>query len=121
MRLLLVNTFVNSDPATPVSSMILPSLNVVRTKLNAPQTKRTFKSHGKNLKASGVLYKYVIHTTVSRLLAAVPVHLPMILSMHFLWMAALHSDKEAKMKETSHLDLIIYFLDSEVMLLIIKG
>lgn len=41
--------------------------------------------------------------------------------MHFLWMAALHSDKEAKMKETSQLDLIIYFLDSEVMLLIIKG
>lgn len=30
-------------------------------------------------------------TIVSRLLAAVPVHLPMILSMHFLWMAALHS------------------------------
>lgn len=38
--------------------------------------------------------KYVIRTTVSRLLAAVPVHLPMILSMHFLWMAALHSDKK---------------------------
>ena len=30
-------------------------------------------------------------TMVSRLLAAVPVHRPMILSMHFLWMAALHS------------------------------
>lgn len=30
-------------------------------------------------------------TMVSRLLVAVPVHRPMILSMHFLWMAALHS------------------------------
>lgn len=30
-------------------------------------------------------------TMVSRLLAAVPVQRPMILSMHFLWMAALHS------------------------------
>lgn len=57
MWLLLVNTFVNSDPAIPVISMILPSLNVVRTKLNPPQTKRTLNSHGKNLKASGVLYK----------------------------------------------------------------
>lgn len=28
---------------------------------------------------------------VSRLLVAVPVHLPMIFSMHFLWIAALHS------------------------------
>lgn len=35
-------------------------------------------------------------TTVSRLLAAVPVHLPMILSMHFLWMAALHSDDRSR-------------------------
>ncbi len=35
-----------------------------------------------------------IHTIVSRLLAAVPVHLPIILSIHFLWMAALHSGGE---------------------------
>lgn len=45
--------------------------------------------------------KYVIHTTVSRLLAAVPVHLPMILSMHFLWMAALHSGKKILKKGSS--------------------
>lgn len=30
-------------------------------------------------------------TMVSRLLVAVPVQRPIILSMHFLWMAALHS------------------------------
>lgn len=30
-------------------------------------------------------------TIVSRLLAADPVHLPMIFSMHLLWIAALHS------------------------------
>lgn len=49
-----------------------------------------------NLPGHDVQSKHVIHTTVSRLLAAVPVHLPMILSMHFLWMAALHSDKNIK-------------------------
>lgn len=46
------------------------------------------------LSAAQILY--AIRTTVSRLLAAVPVHLPMILSMHFLWMAALHSDKKQR-------------------------
>ena len=43
----------------------------------------------------------VQRTTVSRLLAAVPVHLPMILSIHFLWMAALHSG-EYKMNTNSY-------------------
>jgi len=38
-----------------------------------------------------LLKRTLMLTTVSRLLVAVPVHLPMILSMHFLWMAALHS------------------------------
>lgn len=32
-------------------------------------------------------------TMVSLLLMADPVHLAMILSMHFLWMAALHSER----------------------------
>lgn len=36
-------------------------------------------------------YKYIKLTIVSLLFAAVPVHLPIILSMHFLWIAALHS------------------------------
>ena len=38
-------------------------------------------------------------TKVSLLLAAVPVHLPMILSMHLLWMAALHSEPKRKTDE----------------------
>lgn len=51
-----------------------------------------------------VLQKYAIRTTVSRLLAAVPVHLPMILSMHFLWMAALHSDKRGDKRHFLYFD-----------------
>lgn len=43
--------------------------------------------HEKNSKSNNA----AVHTIVSRLLAAVPVHLPIILSIHFLWMAALHS------------------------------
>lgn len=48
----------------------------------------------------GFLYvlggEVMLLTIVSLLLAAVPVHLPMILSIHFLWMAALHSETEIK-------------------------
>lgn len=37
------------------------------------------------------LHSLTLLTIVSRLLVAVPVHLPIIISMHFLWIAALHS------------------------------
>lgn len=36
------------------------------------------------------------NTMVSRLLIADPVHLAITLSMHFLWIAALHSEKELR-------------------------
>lgn len=49
----------------------------------------------------------VSHTIVSRLLAAVPVHLPMILSIHFLWIAALHSVKTKEPKAKGIIIIII--------------
>lgn len=64
--------------------------------------------------------KHEIRTTVSRLLAAVPVHLPMILSMHFLWMAALHSDKDKK-KTEAHLFLIQFLLFSDQLVNILES
>lgn len=67
-----------------------------RAKVRKAPTKLKFPDIWKKLTVHYVLHKYAIRTTVSRLLAAVPVHLPMILSMHFLWMAALHSDKKQR-------------------------